>query len=229
VTLEDPRPRLRYLATNESLLAIRHGLCAGPKDRVLSIASAGDQALALLEFVEKVVVVDMNPRQLRYVEREVELILRRDYLSFQKPQVMLRADPQLGFEVELLEAFNDYGLEQRRKYFTHARLNVIREKLDHIHVSKKTVLDSLEGESFNKAYLTNIIGYQDSDFEEGSLLFAGANKIELGGLVYVSNPAVRPQFMDFMARLGLEKEDHLSEVARALEPNWKPMVFKRTR
>jgi hypothetical protein len=228
VTVEDTRPRLRYLATNENLLAIRHGLCAGPQDRVLCIAAAGDQAFALLEHVQKVVVVDMNPRQLDYVEKEIELIRNGDFLSFQKPQVVLKADPRFGFEVELLEGLNEYGLEQRRKYFTHSRLSAIQKKLDRIHVSKDTVLNSLEGKTFNKAYLTNIIGYQDSDFEEGGLLFSGANKIEVGGLVYISNTAVRPMFIQFMAQLGLEKEDHLTEVARALEPNWKPMVFRRT-
>jgi hypothetical protein len=50
MSLSDPRPRLRYLATNESLMAIRHGLRIGQDDIVLSVAGGGDQAFALLEF-----------------------------------------------------------------------------------------------------------------------------------------------------------------------------------
>lgn len=225
----DTRPRLRYLATNESLLAIRHGLAVGPQDSILSVAAAGDQAFALLEFAKKVVVVDSNPKQLMYFKRQAGLLRDRDYMSFLRPEVLLRADPDLGYDVGQLEAFNEQGLDQRRKYFTPKRLNAIRLKLDGLVQSEATVLDALEVHAFNKAYLTNIIGYLDSDFSGGSLLFAGANRIAAGGLVYISNAVVRPEFMDFMARLGLAREDHLTSVARALEPNWKPDVFRRIR
>jgi hypothetical protein len=229
MTIEDTRPRLRYLATNESLLAIRHGLAIGPQDVLLSIAAAGDQAFAMLEFAKKVVVVDSNPKQLRYFEKQVGLLRDRDYLSFLKPQMLLRADPLLGYDVEQLEAFNGMGLAQRRKYFTPLRLDSIRKNLDALIISTDTVLDALDAHAFNKAYLTNIIGYLDSDFKKGSLLFAGANKIKVGGLVYLSNAVVRPGFMDFMQGLGLEHEKELTAVARALEPNWKPDVFKRVK
>jgi hypothetical protein len=225
----DPRPRLRYLATNENLHAIRHGLAVGPGDRVLAVAAGGDQALALLEFAEKVVVVDANPKQLMYVKKLAGLIRGRDYLSFLKPEILLKSDEALGFDVGQLEAFNEEGLAQRRRYFTPARLNSIRLKLDALEISGSTVLDALDGGAFTKAYLTNIIGYLDSDFTNSSLLFAGANKLCVSGLVYVSNASVRPDFMEWMARLGLEREDRLSSVARALEPNWKPDVFKRVR
>ncbi len=220
---------LRYLATNENLLAIRHGLDLKPWDEVLSVASAGDQAFAMLEVVKTVVVVDSNPRQLAYVERQIELIRNRDFLSFRKPHLLLQSDSKLGFEVSLLESFNEVGLRQRERFFVPARLEVIREKIGKVTVSEQTVLGALEGRSFTKAYLTNIIGYQDSDFTQGSLLFAGVNHLAVDGLLYISNACVHQNFLPLMNRLGLEIDKELTAVARSLEPNWKPDIFRRIR
>lgn len=131
--------------------------------------------------------------------------------------------------MEQLEAFNEMGLEQRRRYFTPARLNTIRLNLDALVISNGSVLDTLQAHAFTKAYLTNIIGYLDSDFSKGSLLFMGVNKLPIGGLIYLSNAPTKPAFQDFMRQLGLEKHEHLSATARALEPNWVPDVLRRTR
>jgi hypothetical protein len=54
----------------------------GPEDSVLSIAGAGDQVFAMLEFAKKVVAVDSNTKQLIYLTKQVELIRARDYLTF---------------------------------------------------------------------------------------------------------------------------------------------------
>jgi hypothetical protein len=223
----DSRPRLRYLATNENLLAIRHGLAIGPDDDVLAVAAAGDQAFALLEFARSVEVVDANPKQLHYVARQAEFLKHRDFQSFLRPQVLLLSDPVFGYDVEQLAALNSVGLAQRQRYFTPARLNAIRQKLGDFVLSGSTVLEAASKRSFDKVYLTNIIGYLDSDFTEGSLLFLGANRLKIGGLVYLANPVGRPTSLARMKKLGFEPDTELTGVARALEPNWKPDVFHR--
>lgn len=227
--IPDPRPRLHYLATNENLLAIRHGLALSPDDEVLSIAGAGDQALSMLEFVKKVVVVDSNPKQLAYLTKQASLISQGDFLSFLKPDILLKSDDALGFDVGQLEAFNELGLAQRKKYFTRTRLHTIQAAIDHLVISSDSVMDAFDGHRFNKAYLTNIVGYHDSDFTRGSLLFVGVNHIVPGGLLYISNANKENDYMVQMKTLGLEREEDLTAVARSLEPNWRPDVFKRVR
>jgi len=51
--------------------------------------------------------------------------------------------------------------------------------------------------------------------------------ITRGGLIYVSNAPVEPTFELFMLRLGLARDPEYTTTARALEPHWKPDVFKR--
>ncbi len=229
MTIPDPRPRLRYLATNENLLAIRHGLALQAEDVVLSIAGAGDQAFAMLEFVAKVVVVDSNPKQLEYLRKQAALISQGDFLTFLNPSVLMKSDPTLGFDVGQLEAFNELGLAQRKKYFSRPRLQAISMAMERLVVSSDSVLDALQAQSFNKAYLTNIVGYTESDFTKGSLLFAGVNQISIGGLLYISNASKEDDHLEWMRPLGLEREESLTEVAKSLEPNWKPEVYRRVR
>src|SRR4051812_9267210 len=112
MTSSDRNHRLRYLTTNENLLAIRHGLDVKPHDNILAIAGGGDQAFSLLEFAGKVVILDSNPKQIQYVKRLVELLRKGDFLSFRKPGLLLQSDPELGFEVSLLEGMNDLGRDQ---------------------------------------------------------------------------------------------------------------------
>ena len=89
------------------------------------------------------------------------------------------------------------------------------------------MIDTLDKHKCNKLYLTNIVGYNDSDFSEGSLLFAGANKIPVGGLIYISNGTTDKKFLSFMQSLGLEKDEDRTTLARRFEPEWNPDVYKR--
>jgi len=225
----DLNKRLCYLATNENLLAIRHGLSISPDDSVLSIAAAGDQMFSFLEFAKKVTAVDMNPKQLLYVKKQVELLRNKDFLSFQKPRLLMQQDKDLGFEVQQLAAMNDFGLQQRAKYFTLERMHKIRENLDRLVISDASVLDALEKQSVNKVYLTNIIGYNDSDFTEDHFLFACVNRLAIGGLAYISNGTNDARLLKKMSALGLEKDDQRTFTASTLEANWKPNVFVRVK
>ncbi len=227
ISRDDLNKRLCYLATNENLLAIKHGLEIKQGDSILSIAAAGDQAFSFLEFAKRVTVVDMNPKQLLYVKKQIELIRNKDFLSFQKPRLLMQKDSELGFEVQQLGAMNDFGLQQRAKYFTLERLHKIRANIDALVVSDADVLDALDQQSVNKLYLTNIIGYNDSDFTENHFLFACVNKLAVGGLAYISNGTDNVDLLKKMKELGLEKDLGLTFVARTLEAYWKPDVYKR--
>jgi|GEM_PF-83882 len=68
---------LRYATVWEDPAVLRQGLAVGPGDRVLSIASAGDNAIALLlDDPDEVVAVDLSATQLAVCELKM-LCLRR--------------------------------------------------------------------------------------------------------------------------------------------------------
>ncbi len=69
--------RIRYAQVWEDADILVEALRLKPSDTVVSIASAGDNALALLaEGVERVIAVDMNPTQLACLRLRVELYKR---------------------------------------------------------------------------------------------------------------------------------------------------------
>ena len=74
---------IRYSQVWEDERVLRQGLRTGPGDHVLSIASAGCNSLAiLLDDVESVVSVDLNPAQIAICELKRAVIMRCDYDAY---------------------------------------------------------------------------------------------------------------------------------------------------
>jgi hypothetical protein len=220
---------LRELDADENLLAVRHALALAPGDFALSFAAAGDQPLAMLEFVQNVVVVDSEPTKLRYLRGQADVLAAGDYLSFLRPDLLVKADPSLAAEWDDLGP-GEPAFEQKRQYFSLKRLTAIRQNLGRLIIAGETVTigEALQLFPFNKAYLTKLHGYSKADLAEHSLLTVCARLLQPNGLAYVSNVAARPDFSKFMRHLGLAVEEHLTAVARALEPKWQPTVFRKT-
>lgn len=220
---------LEILATAENVLAVRHGLALQAGDIALSVAGSGDLPLAMLELVSNVVVIDAEPLNLRYLRLQVEALGAGDYLGFLRPDMLVKADPILAFEGNG-SAQDELAFDLRRQYFTLKRLTGIRQNLNRLVMAGETVTvgEALELLPFNKAYLTKTGGYSKADFAEYSLLSVCAKIIQPDGLIYVSNGAGHRDFLKLMRRLGYAFEEHLTAVARALEPKGQPTVFKKT-
>lgn len=74
---------IRYSQVWEDARLLRQGLQVGPGDRVLSIMSAGDNALdVLLAGAEAVVAIDMSPAQLALVELKLAAMRALDHADF---------------------------------------------------------------------------------------------------------------------------------------------------
>jgi len=188
-----------YLRTNENLETIVAGLAVKPDDYIVAIGGSGDQAFALLEYVKRVLAVDISQRQITHMKKQVACLEEKDYVTFFKR----RGD---------------------RKYFDTGRLGNIREKLSGLEIRKADIFDVCMNErGFNKVYLSNALsGHPD---ELRPCLSIISQSIPIEGLVYASNGININGALD---GTGLAIDKHLAHLIFFLEDrNWDPIILRK--
>ena len=78
-----------YKKTNENLPCIIRGLDVQPNDYILAVGGSGDQALALLEYAERVLAVDIETRQVTHMKNQIDALSLGDYEVFIKKRLKL--------------------------------------------------------------------------------------------------------------------------------------------
>ena len=169
-----------YEISNESLQAVVTGLDVQPSDGVLAVAGSGDQAFALLETAERVIVADISLMQLEIMKRRVAALKHGDYAA-----IMWEARTH-SLETEGVKI-------ARNSYFTEAgRLERIANRLDRLvilgpaDIAEAALL--LPKGLFNKVYLSNVMGSSPEILVHGrgptSFLATIASTVPSGGLIY---------------------------------------------
>ena len=164
---------LFFTQTNETLNAIIVGLEVSSKDIILAVGGSGDQAFALLEYAERVKVVDDRPEQLSYIRRRAEALQKGDYEAFQPSNREVREDNAGYFK-------------------SPTRLETIQKKLEGLIILQPSDIISLaqQEESYSKVYLSNVIGYRNPPRDGDScrtILQKVAQRLVVNGLIYVAN------------------------------------------
>jgi hypothetical protein len=194
--------------TNESVEAVVNGLEPTSTNIIGSICCVAEVPLALLEYADRVIALDINPQVLKLALRNVNYISTGDYQSFIK-QMFLR---------------------ENRKYFSvEGRLDKIKEKLDCLEVIKGDVFRELSS-SVDKMYLSNALtfaGGRTVKVRQGLELVAEILPSE--GLAYFSGgyniyDAVR---MDGGLPEKLSPSDRLTNKAKEHEKDWRPLVLRK--
>jgi hypothetical protein len=173
---------LAYQVTNESLEAIVKGLNIQPEDSVLSVCGSGDQAFAILEKANNIVVVDSFPKQINYFVKRKNLLKAGEFEGVLTPEEMLTDKRDLQH------------LKLRNEYFSEGRLKRIQDKLkDSERIRKITgsLFDLTFAENeFNKIYLSNILTYslkpKTIELAQGRLKTI-AGWLSDKGLIYLSD------------------------------------------
>lgn len=210
---------LRYVATNESIAAVMHGLKANENDTILAICGSGDVPFALVGEVKKVIAVDCNPRQINFANERKEALYKRNYKYFLRSKKSMNGENNFtNNELELIKARNDYF---------EGKLKNIIDKLDSVEFFYVESIFKFcdEKNKFSKAYLSNIsCSTNDLKNLRDSLL--------PGGLFYWTSPANNSDSIDFGKDVsGIKLEKNLTETARYFEHpaswkrKWKPMVY----
>ncbi len=220
---------LGYGRTNEDLKAITSGLNVGPQDSILAIGGSGDQALALLEFADKVKVVDYNQEQVNHIKGRVEMLQARDYESFLAPP-KLEEHPEIFVGQHMRQEIKTY-FERTARYFRQGlRLDIIRERLSHLSISEpQNILNLEDQELFTKIYLSNILDYfvfSESYGKNGAALDNLMKCLTPSGLVYITNHNILRSFPHLLSNQ-LQPDRELSSLARKFETGWKPGVYRK--
>lgn len=200
--------RVKYSCTNENLKTIIRGLDVKPDDYVLMVGGSGDQALAVLEYAGKVLVVDVDPLQAYNMMERVIFIKNGDYKRFW--------NERRGF----------WSGSDGMGYFIKERLDRIRGKIQLIDIREADILDVCQEENgFNKVYLSNALdGHSD---ELGPRLKVISQNIPFGGLVYASNGETIYGALD---RTGLVIDEDLVDIVLHPEfqdAGWHPIVLRK--
>jgi len=209
---------VEYLVSNERLDAVTTGLNVTSGDRVLTICASSDQPIALLEIARRVLVVDMEQRNLDRLEQRIRLIKEGDYEGFFLPK----------------HEYNGLaGIFSRNGYFRQeGRLDRIKANLCRLDVlGTEDIVQASQRNSgkFNKLYVSNAIGcFEYVGQEVGKALRVIAKSLPLDGLVYIAanEPMWRGQVPSDLAL-----DEELSDSAQKIELQnsgfWEPLVYKR--
>lgn len=203
---------LAFMTTNENLSSIVKGLDVKPDDSIIAIAGSGDQAFALLEYAKKVLAVDREPFQVKYMNQMIEFIRNGDYESFLKSHT-----DWIWYEREIIEEESF-----PTNYLNPERIERVRKKLDSLKVREGDIFDVIgQEEGFNKVYLSNMGGSKFSPYF-CRLIKGVSDKLPSGGLIYISSGKEKGKSMDICPELVVD--EHLSYLARE---KWLPAVFRK--
>lgn len=197
---------VKFPCTNESLDAIVHSLDVRPEDNVLAIGGSGDQAFALLEYVNSVVALDVDPVQRDFIQNRLNLLRQGDISSFVWP---FKDQVDESDEFELLRSKYEVNTHcgrndsRDRYFFEGGRFERIREKAEQFELLpplnfEEVVSNSSEegmvfsGRRINKVYLSNALFFsktafhRDEDFRR-SLVKELINALPNESLIYLAN------------------------------------------
>src|SRR6185295_12649459 len=118
---------VRYANVWEDAAVLRAALAPAPGKRMLSIASAGDNAFALLAAGAEVVAADLSPAQLALVELKRTAIRRLDQPQALAFLGMRRSEVDRRSVYELLE----HDLPSTARDFWRERLDHVAEGVIH--------------------------------------------------------------------------------------------------
>lgn len=214
-----------FTCTNESLEAIMAGLEPKEGDTILAIGGSGDQAFAMLETGARVVVVDIEPDQIAFIEWRREALAAEDYWTFAR-RAHIATDHQPEFGVRLVE---------RDDYFKDSeRLRRMRENVENLTVLPPAdIFDVLKsGVTCTKMYLSNIFGFSVVVPRKQFPLIRDA--LPVGGLVYISDePSVWDGQCDHFLPSNMRTNRQRTVEARKFEYGlrgekaWHPVVYKK--
>lgn len=164
------RENTRFSHATEILESIITGLEPCKDDNIIAVCGSGDAAFALLEYADKVTAVDISKNQIRFA-RTLKQILK----SGDTDQFIRRGLPEEQTYPEMIGTFVSHTSTSKvSRYFREpGRLEKIRAKLDNLSFTYVTdFIDALPtdkyGNTFNKAYLSNIMSYYASSTAHNS-------------------------------------------------------------
>jgi SAM-dependent methyltransferase len=219
------------LATNESLEAITSGLNLNSENSVLAICGSGDQAFAILEKTGNVYVVDMREKQIEYFLYRQDLLEKGEFNEF------------LDVPEEKSQKDDRHFISSRNRYFSTERLRMIQSNLRNNVKTASLKIDELEGQEFDRVYLSNVLSYGSSyiDFLSVEKRLEKISKLlKKDGLIYISDYREIFDEMEFprkvleeefLKRINLQVNQQLTEVAQRLQSkgwkNWKPGIIQK--
>ena len=166
-----------YSVTNESLDAVIEGLDLKPDDTVLSVGGSGDQAFAILEYVKKVIVVDINKSQINFIKLRNEALKQKEYnLFFAKKRLVSESDEKICM---------------RKKYFSEkGRLERITAKLDDFIILPPANIFRVKlNEPVSKIYLSNTFSSVWGIHSVSDIVKVIKN-LSLGGILYFTQSTI---------------------------------------
>jgi SAM-dependent methyltransferase len=224
---------ISYTYTNEELFAILKGLDLKKDDNVLAIAGSGDQAFAMLPYVDKITAVDVNTNQIDYIEQRMRWLKEgnKDYFLERD----LRKIPSCPFQNSL----NDCPEFSRREKLLGKRLEGIIKNLERLSlVGGQDIKNLSNKESFTKIYLSNILEWYYCNGDSFSLLKNLTDSLKKGGLIYFADGENSWDEKDPTIPKELILEKTLTSIAREYErkygwkvlinqQRWYPSVYKK--
>lgn len=211
-----------YSVTNESIDAVVTGLDLKPEDTVLAVGGSGDQAFAILEYANRVQVIDSCPTQINLVR------LRTEALRTGMFELFFYGNEDLPREIS-----------RKREYFLkEGRLERIRSKLRNLSISDYLDIFHLRTRKrVSKIYLSNALDWSRNCDEKPEYLSAVIKLLSPAGLLYISNsftsmPHDEKTYLDLFDLPGLEREIELTQKAREFEKtntkySWSPIVYRK--
>ena len=150
-----------FARTNEDLPSIVRGMDVNSSDYILAVGGSGDQALALLEYAQRVKAVDLEHHQVYHIGEQVKSISKRDCKSF-------------------------WTRRRKKGYFDRERIARLKLKIPFFDVVEGDIVDVCQSENgFSKVYLSNALkGHPDELTPRLRLIWANLSN---QGLVYASN------------------------------------------
>lgn len=214
-----------YSHTNENLTAIISGLALREKDKVLAIGGSGDQAFAMLEFADSVVVVDNSERQINYIRLRTKFLENSEFDKFLGVETTGSKDWLLRLPGDKFKTY----LTIRNEYFeSKGRLEKIRAKLCSLDVRDRYKIEYaiVDERDFDKYYLSNAFVEEVKGlpwyFKTGSLIYLSDTNIGESELINAPQRYLSRKF-------ALEKE--LTLLAREHEREhsdlWQPVVLRK--
>ncbi len=163
-----------YFYTNEILPAIIAGLDLRSNDNVFAICGSGDQAIAILEYVDNVIAVDYSKNQLEYAIKRAKLIKDGKFNDF--------------FNYQYDTSFFKYG-ELRKEYFMKkGRMDKIKDKISKLEFRHANLNKLRKFSPYSRLYLSNAVSYSGNTFyDDSKLLHRILNSVEDETNIYVTS------------------------------------------
>ena len=204
---------VEFRRSNESLEAVALGMDLHPEDVVASILGSSEQSLAILEYVARVIAMDIDSNQINIS------ILR---LRILKEGNMKRFKSLLPYSKE--EDGGDFisNVKDNKKYLSMERLDRISKKLMALDILYEDIFDVDPLKMpFNKLYISNALNYGYGQAMNIQSLGIIASKMPKNGLIYsATDDHLEKSIKSIVA------EEDLTHKARMKEHKWNPIIYR---